>query len=41
MSLTMQKPIDALANILKEAIEQITAITGNLQNVLIDCPKLC
>ncbi|KAF0766982.1 coiled-coil domain-containing protein 83-like [Aphis craccivora] len=41
MSSIMQKPINALANILKEAIEQITTIAGNLQNVLIDCPKLC
>ncbi|XP_025194269.1 putative leucine-rich repeat-containing protein DDB_G0290503 [Melanaphis sacchari] len=40
MSSIMQKPIDALASILKEAIEQITVI-GNLENVLTDCPKIC
>lgn len=40
MSSIMQKPIDALASILKEAREQITAI-GNLQNVLTVCPKIC
>lgn len=40
MSSIMQKPIDTLASILKEAREQITAI-GNLQNVLTDCPKIC
>ncbi|XP_022170353.1 uncharacterized protein LOC111033754 isoform X2 [Myzus persicae] len=40
MSSIMQKPIDALASILKEAREQIIAI-GNLQNVLTNCPKIC
>lgn len=36
----MQKPIDALASILNEAKEQITAI-GNLQSVLTDKKKIC
>ncbi|KAL5237034.1 hypothetical protein ACI65C_004444 [Semiaphis heraclei] len=40
ISSIMQKPIDALASILNEAKEQITAI-GNLQNVLTDKKKIC
>ncbi|XP_060847536.1 interaptin-like isoform X2 [Rhopalosiphum padi] len=40
LSSIMQKPIDALASILNEAIEQITTI-GNLQNILTDCSKKC
>ncbi|XP_015372765.1 PREDICTED: golgin IMH1-like [Diuraphis noxia] len=40
MSSIMQKPIEALASILKEAKEQITVI-GNIQNVLTDTKKIC